>query len=482
VSNVYGGLIAAAMTPIAIGAYWWFRSRRQSAGLQRLAITVTASVMIGAGIISVWSTSLTSFVDRDVFVVERSDLFLHSAKWWSYLVPPVSHPVAGAFVERAWASAGVGVGLLEHQVALGWGVVALGAVAAGAWWRTRQAPPPALAAVPILLSVAGVALVCSLSPERSVGPFTVVRPSAVLYEIAPMFRAYARFGVVVQLMAALLAGIGAEWLWRSGTGRAKRVCVALVMLAAAEYAVWPPALWRDVLPTPAHRWIAQLPGHVRALECVPLTATALSTEWLTRERITVLHDALDDCAEPNLLSRLSAAGYTHVLVHPDPAAGRFASEDAQGGLRHVAEFDGSRVYAITAAAPSVYTAAMTSFYPREAAGGWTWRWMAGEAAWTVVNDSGRTLTASVEIEMSAFHRPRGLTVTVDGELVQTLVVDQRRRPHRIGPLPLRPGRHQLEFRAIDRVSVPHALIANGDPRPLSIRFGGWRWVVESERP
>jgi len=241
-------------------------------------------------------------------------------------------------------------------------------------------------------------------------------------------------------------------------------------------------LWRDVLPTPAHRWIAQLPGHVRALECVPLTATALSTEWLTRERITVLHDALDDCSEPNLLSRLSAARYTHVLVHPDTVAGSFASEDAQGGMQLVAEFDGSRVYAITAAAPPVYTAAMTSFYPREATGGWTWRWMAREAAWTVVNDSGRTLTASVDIEMSAFHRARGLTVSVDGELVQTLVVDQRRRRHRIGPLSLRPGRHQIAFRATDRVSVPHALIANGDSRPLSIRFGGWRWVVESERP
>jgi hypothetical protein len=34
-----------------------------------------------------------------------------------------------------------------------------------------------------------------------------------------MFRAYARFGVVVQLMAALLAGVGVDRLRRAGTAR-----------------------------------------------------------------------------------------------------------------------------------------------------------------------------------------------------------------------------------------------------------------------
>ena len=92
------------------------------------------------------------------------------------------------------------------------------------------------------------ALVCSLSPERTIGAFTFVRPSALLYDVVPMFRSYARFGVVVQLMAALLAGIGVDYLRRAGTRRAQIACLALVALAAGEYAVAPSALWRDVLP------------------------------------------------------------------------------------------------------------------------------------------------------------------------------------------------------------------------------------------
>src|SRR6202023_1454219 len=107
--------------------------------------------------------------------------------------------------------------------------------------RDRQ--PASLARVPVLVIVAVVALACSLSPERTIGAFTFVRPSALLYAVAPMFRAYARFGVVVQLMAALLAGIGVDRLRRAGTTRAQILCVALVALAGGEYAVSPSSLW-----------------------------------------------------------------------------------------------------------------------------------------------------------------------------------------------------------------------------------------------
>ena len=72
-----------------------------------------------------------------------------------------------------------------------------------------------------------------------------------------MFRSYARFGVIVQLMAAVLAGVGISRLLARGTGAARAICAALVALAIAEYAVWPPALSRDVLPTAAHRWVMQ---------------------------------------------------------------------------------------------------------------------------------------------------------------------------------------------------------------------------------
>ena len=147
------------------------------------------------------------------FAFPRTDLFRYSAKWWSYLVPPVAHPVLGARPLRVWTAAGVREGLLEQQVSLGWGIIAL-----GAHRRRRVAVLRQSAAgrrcvhVPVLVVVAVTSLLCSMSPERTIGTFTFVRPSALLYDLVPMFRSYARFGVVVQLMAALLAGIGVDWL------------------------------------------------------------------------------------------------------------------------------------------------------------------------------------------------------------------------------------------------------------------------------
>src|SRR5207344_294451 len=41
-SNFYGGLIAAVMTPIAIGAYWFARARMVKGTLRRLVVTIGA--------------------------------------------------------------------------------------------------------------------------------------------------------------------------------------------------------------------------------------------------------------------------------------------------------------------------------------------------------------------------------------------------------------------------------------------------------
>src|ERR1019366_7188895 len=112
---------------------------------------------------------------------------------------PVEHPLLGSIALRIWNGAGVREGLLEQQVYLGWGIIALGLIAIFQWPAFAKASAR-LACVPILVSVAVAALVCSLSPERTIGVFTFVRPSAFLYNVLPMFRSYARFGVVVQLM------------------------------------------------------------------------------------------------------------------------------------------------------------------------------------------------------------------------------------------------------------------------------------------
>ena len=193
-----------------------------------------------------------------------------------------------------------------------------------------------------------------------------------------MFRSYARFGVVVQLMAALLAGIGVDYLRRAGTRRAQIACLALVALAAGEYAVSPSALWRDVLPTTAHRWVTRQPGRVRVLDCTPLDQESESVQWLTGYRVTLVGE-LDERLHGAEPVPAASGGRVHAparaardsrrpVVRGAPCDGRIA----RVGLRRWGGVRGHR------AAPAVYTAAMTGSFPRAHAragrgGGWNRR-------------------------------------------------------------------------------------------------------------
>jgi hypothetical protein len=487
-SNFYAGLIMGVMTPIAVAAYWLVTARPDSQSTRRLAITAGALLAIAAGGVAYASTVV---VDRSVFAFPRADLFRYSAKWWGYLVPPAAHPLLGETAHRVWSAVDVREGLLEQQVSLGWGIVALGLIAVWRWLGSDK--QPSLARVPVLVIVAMAALVCSLSPERTIGAFNFVRPSALLYYVAPMFRSYARFGVVVQLMAALLAGVGVDYLLRGGTRRAQIACLALVALAAGEYAVAPSALWRDAMPTKAHRWVTQQPGRVRALDCTPSNRESAPVQWLTGNRVTSQGRSTNDCTEPNVSGKLAAFGYTHLLVRRDTADGLwFAAHPAVDGLRAAANLADAQVFAITASTPAIYTATMTGFSPRERDGTWSWRWMGDDAAWTIVNTSAQPIVTGLAIELSAFHRARQMELRLDGRPVgnvQTLIVEpSKRRIYEIGPLTVPPGIHELAFHPIEAATVARDVIDNGDgsgrgdKRRLSFAVGTWRWDVQGEQP
>ncbi|HEY6212118.1 MAG TPA: hypothetical protein VIW45_07525 [Vicinamibacterales bacterium] len=483
-SNFYGGLIAAAMTPVAIAAYRPVRPPAQRTG-RNLAVTIGAiGLLCAAGFAYAWWTARSVIVNPAAFAVAAGDAFRYSAKWWSYFVPPVAHPILGAVARRVWMAADVREGLLEQQVALGWAIVGLGVIAVACRLSaaaTLEKEPPYRSRVPLLVIVGVAALACSLSPDRTIEGIRFVRPSALLHGVLPMFRAYARFGVVVQLMAALLAGVGIDCLRRSGTAVARVACVTLLVFAAAEYSVLPSALWRHALPTAAHRWVAQQSDGVRVLDCTPLDRESASVQWLTGYRVALLTGAIRDCTEPNLSEKLAAHGYSHLLLRRASAGERwFATRGMPDGFRLVADFADARVFAVTVPVPRVYTDAMSGFSPREHDADWTWRWMGNDAAWTIVNGAGRPIVAGLDVEVSAFHHPRRIELLLDGRHVQTLVVEPARRSHAIGAFTLAEGVHELAFHSVEAPTVAATVIGNGDPRALSFALGSWRWSERSE--
>lgn len=484
-SNFYGGLIAAVITPVALAGYWLTTRQARPNAARRLVVTLSSLALVAAaGLVYVRLVAPGVMSAPASLAFPRADLFRYSATSWSYLVPPVEHPLLGAMASRLWAREGVGIGLLEQQVYLGWSLIALSLVAVAFWLFSARGGRAvgARAFVPLLAGVAAIALVCSLSPEQRIGPVRFVRPSAFFYEVAPMFRSYARFGVVVQLMTALLAGIGLDALRRSGARAATAVTIALVAVFVAEYSVSPSAMSRDVLPTTTHRWVADQPGPLHVLDCAPLSPESESIRWLSNGRISPA-DASDDCLEPEFPGKLAAGRYTHLIVRRQSDAGRrFATFALPGGLGLARHFPAADVYTVTASPPAIYTAGVQGFSPRESDAAWSWRWMGTDASWTIVNTTDVALAATTALELSAFHHTRRLEIRIDGRLALALDIGTERRVYTLGPFRLSPGAHLLVFHPVEPPNTAGTLIGNGDTRALSFAIGTWRWTSEGLQP
>lgn len=477
-SNFYGGLIAAAITPVAVIAYWLATHSQFPHPRRRLLITLGSLAAMGlAGLAFVGLAARSLLNDRASVSFPLSDVFLHAARWWSYLAPPVEHPLLGADALRHWTKAGVSLGLVEHQLSLGMGLVCLAAIAVAA----RATVLPVRRSILIaLVAVAAVAFLCSLSPEWRMGAFTIPRPSGLLHALAPMFRSVARFGVVVQLMTALLAGCGVSVLLRSGGWRGRVTAALLMALVVGEYAVSPAAMSRDVLPTAAHRWVMDQPGRVRALDCTPVSDASAAVPWLSKDRIALLGGRFDDCSEPpaDLAQKLAAAGFTHLLVRDDAADARaFAAGWVPEGFGAGVRVGAGQVFAVSPPPPMVYTDAIAGISPREYGRDRSWRWMVTDARWTVVNPSTAPIVAILDVELSAFLSSRRLEVQFDGQPLTTITVDVTPGRYVLGPLTVAPGPHLMTFHPLEAPLPASSLVPTGDPRPLSVAFGAWRWGV-----
>jgi hypothetical protein len=346
-------------------------------------------------------------------------------------------------------------------------VLALAAVAIAGVLLRRERARPHLSWVG---GLAALALVCSLPGG-----------GLLVHALAPMFRAYARFGVVVQLAVALLAGAGMARLQRGASPGRRAVAAMLLAGAVIEYA--PPALsfWRDVLPTSAHRWLAEQPGPVRALDCVPPSLAEQSVPILFGRPLSFAQPPLD-CAEPDPARKLAWRGFTHLLVRRDTPAGRWLDgKGPEPGLRVAAAFEDAVVLAVAPNGTGPFVVDLAGFHAREYDRGRTWRWIGREGSWTIGSLAREATPASLEIELSAFAVRRRVEILLDQVRVEELEVPTDPRQFTIGPLSIPAGRSVLVFRPREAPVVANSLIGNGDPREISIAVGAWRWRRAGER-
>jgi len=197
-------------------------------------------------------------------------LIAQSARPLSYLLPAGSHPIFGPFTQRMYGSFLYGRGAVEQTLYLGWIPLLLALAAFRTWKERRRAgniPADDIGAsddsrIGLFLMLGAAAFLLSLPPVIDLFIFKVYLPSFLLYKILPMFRAYARFGMVVMLCVSVLAGFGIKYiLERLRTKRAKLLFTTLVLAGIAfEFAAMPPWRTTDISAAPAvYQWLAQQP-------------------------------------------------------------------------------------------------------------------------------------------------------------------------------------------------------------------------------
>jgi hypothetical protein len=184
--------------------------------------------------------------------------------------------------------------------------------------------------------------------------------------------------------------------------------------------------------------------------------------------------AFDDCGEPRLGDKLSAMGYTHVVVRRDSTIGRWlAANPAPEGLVRGPEFEDGWILEVKAERPRVYVSALLGFYPREYEGEATWRWMERTGALRVAatRESVGTL---LELELKAFPRDRHVEWFLNGRRLGEVEVTAEWRRYEIPLDPLARRENTLTLACRGPAVVANEILGNGDPRALCLAVGSWR--------
>ncbi|MDD5594671.1 MAG: hypothetical protein PHY94_00300 [Candidatus Omnitrophica bacterium] len=242
-----------------------------------------------------------------------NDLFEQSARPLSYFLPAVVHPVFGKFTEQFLGSQVYGVSLTEHTLYLGW-VPLVFAFFAFRGWRLkrkratfeRQEFTGDNFFIGFFIFLAVLAWFFSQPPWWQFGQFKIYMPGFFIYKILPMYRAYCRFGIVVMLAIAVLAGYGLKFFLEKFKSKKKKKTMAILFCSLVLFEFWnyPPFRVIDVSRSPAvYYWLRGQPKKTVIAE-YPLDADSPSEMY--RFYQTVHEKTMINYIIPGTLAQIQA--------------------------------------------------------------------------------------------------------------------------------------------------------------------------------
>ena len=202
------------------------------------------------------------------------ELFIYSAKPWNYMLPSVYNPFFGDTVRSFSDRLLMGSNYTEQTLYLGLIPLILACyiifkAIKRRGLNTDKAISDRKSFVVFFATSALVMMIFSAPPFLPLGSFKIEHgeiitkyklyfPSYFLYKIAPMFRVYARFGVLVLLCVSVLSAVGFASIYENIKTKKKKVIfsVSVFLLLIVEFASIPKFIDIKYTP-PVYKWLAE---------------------------------------------------------------------------------------------------------------------------------------------------------------------------------------------------------------------------------
>lgn len=299
------------------------------------------------------------------------ELAAFSARGFAYVTPPPDTILVGSVTKPLYdGAAEQGTNVTELSLYLGVTTILLAVIGVIGMRRAPIIHPRARrwASFWLLLGLVGVYF--SFAPTMNLFGLTLSTPGAVLFQLVPLLRVYSRFGLLVLIPLAVLAGFGVAWIAAKIPSTARRwttiallailiVCDLLALPADRVVAV-------DAAHAPAvYQWLAsaeaQAVGAIAEYPLVPPDEPD-GYDYQLWQRVHPHHSVnldyaqtgdteeraqLADLNREDTLARLRAMGVTHVLIHT-------AKYTPAGAKKYPLEYHGGAPIYLSPSEPGIF--------------------------------------------------------------------------------------------------------------------------------
>jgi len=352
--NYYYGYFMAIFTIVFLIIYYSYHSIKQG----RLAINRNAVL----GLLLVFAFAMIIIVPATYNIIKISlsqregspspylyshpyeSLGFFAAKVRSYFLPPIDNPLFGKLSYRITSRYNDYDNLFENTLFLGYlplllALLALVRLMPRYRWKDKEKNllGSNLRSWTIIFSLVGIVMfIFSGPPVSTTLGLKVPLPSFFLHRLFPMFRVYARFGLLVMLCVSILAGIGMSYLFRKlkHTRLALYMLVVFLAVVLVEFANFPPYKTTSSREVPrVYHWLALQPGDFIIAE-YPMVASneVRHYQYLFYQRAhkkrlingaqvgtpgEELRKKLIDIERSQTIKTLASLGTKYILIHKD---------------------------------------------------------------------------------------------------------------------------------------------------------------------